>query len=109
MRDVNTMEELEQALAEREVVLLKHGASCPISRAARRELGAFCEANPAARVCSVEVTGRRALSDEIERRLGVRHASPQLFLLREGRIEWQATHFEISARELMKRMTPKAG
>lgn len=105
MRDVNTMEELEAALAEREVVLLKHGASCPISRAARRELAEFCSANPQAQVCSVEVTGRRALSDEIARRLGIRHASPQLFLLRDGAVAWQATHFEISARELMRRMT----
>ena len=105
MRDVNTMEELDAALAEREVVLLKHGASCPISRAARRELAEFCNANPKAHVCSVEVTGRRDLSDEIARRLGVRHASPQLFLLRDGTVAWQATHFEISARELMKRMS----
>ena len=105
MRDVTTMEELEAALAEREVVLLKHGATCPISRAARRELDAFCDANPQARVCGVEVTGRRALSDEIARRLGVRHASPQVFLLRDGAVAWQATHFEISARELMKRMS----
>ena len=104
MRDVNTMEELEAALAEPMMVLLKHGATCPISRAARRELAEFCTASPDTRVCAIEVTGRRALSDEIARRLGVRHASPQLFVLRDGAIAWQASHFEISARELMRRI-----
>ncbi|MEJ7809570.1 MAG: bacillithiol system redox-active protein YtxJ [Gemmatimonadaceae bacterium] len=83
-----------------EAVLLKHGAHCIISAGAREEIAAFEEAHPRTEVFAVEVTGQRDLSDQLATRLGVRHQSPQVFVLRRGAVTWHATHHDITAEAL---------
>ena len=39
----------------------------------------------------------RELSTEIENRLGVAHESPQVIVLRNGQVVWNASHFKITA------------
>lgn len=39
----------------------------------------------------------RELSAEIENRLGVDHQSPQVIVLRNGQVVWNASHFKITA------------
>jgi bacillithiol system protein YtxJ len=48
-------------------------------------------------VALVEVQRARELSTEIENRLGVAHESPQVLVLRNGEVVWNASHFEITA------------
>jgi bacillithiol system protein YtxJ len=48
-------------------------------------------------VALVEVQRARALSGEIESRLGVAHESPQVLVLRNGEVAWNASHFNITA------------
>jgi bacillithiol system protein YtxJ len=45
----------------------------------------------------VEVQRARALSNEIAHRLGVRHESPQIIIVRNGQVVWDASHFSITA------------
>jgi bacillithiol system protein YtxJ len=98
MRALTTREELDAVLRAPEAVLLKHGAHCPISRAARGELQTFADRRPDAAVYGIEVTEHRDLSDYAAERLGVVHASPQLFVLRDGQAVSRTEHFDISAR-----------
>ena len=102
MRDLKTRDEVDAMLAEREAVLLKHGASCPISAAARKELEAFCASRDDVAVYRLEVTERRDLSDYVAERLGVAHESPQAFVLRDGKPVWRAERFDISAQGLAR-------
>jgi bacillithiol system protein YtxJ len=97
---LSTEAELDAALAEsftRPLVLLKHSDSCGRSEyaigTALRELESWSE-----RVgCGlVVVQDHRRLSDAIARRLGVRHETPQMLLVRNGRIVWHASHWGIS-------------
>ena len=37
----------------------------------------------------------RQVSNAIERDLGVKHESPKLLILKDGKGVWQATHFEL--------------
>ena len=104
MQDITTPADLDAILDAPQAILLKHGMHCPISANARRELDALVERHPELTVGRVEVTERRALSDAVADRLGVPHASPQIFLVREGAVAWQATHFEITARALEERL-----
>ena len=97
MQDLTTEHEADAAFREPTAVLLKHGAHCPISRAARAELDDFAARRPEVPVYRVEVTEHRALSDALADRLGVEHQSPQAFVLRGGRTEWHAEHFDITA------------
>ena len=100
MQELTTRDAVDTVLRAPEAVLLKHGASCPISRAARGELQTFTDRQPHVAVYGLEVTEHRDLSDYVAERLGVTHASPQLFVLRDGRPVSRAEHFEISAQRL---------
>jgi bacillithiol system protein YtxJ len=97
MRELTTRDEVDEMLQEGEAVLLKHGATCPISAAAREQMTTFCAERRDVSAYGLEVTGRRELSDYVAERLGVPHESPQALVLRGGRPVWRAEHFDIDA------------
>ena len=92
VNDANALEELFARSQEAPVVLFKHSNSCPISAAAQRALKEWGEA-----VSIVVVQQHRDVSREVEARTGVRHESPQAFVLRNGEVAWSASHFDITA------------
>jgi bacillithiol system protein YtxJ len=44
----------------------------------------------------VSIPFGRPVSNEIARRFGVRHESPQVLVLRDGGIAWHASHFRVT-------------
>jgi bacillithiol system protein YtxJ len=48
-------------------------------------------------VALVEVQRSRELSAEIESRTGITHESPQVIVLRDGRVVWNASHWRVNA------------
>ena len=89
--DKQAVSELADRSNERPVVIFKHSLTCPISAAAYEQMAEFD-----GEVALVEVQRARELSDEIERRLGVAHESPQAIVLRNGKVVWNASHFKIT-------------
>lgn len=106
MKDLTSPSDIDALLVSDEVILLKHGAHCPISARARDEMAAFEQAHPEVTVAAIEVTGHRDVSDYAAERLGVEHQSPQLFILRAGKVAWSAQHYGISAGDLEGRVDP---
>jgi bacillithiol system protein YtxJ len=98
---------LEAAIAEsreRPVLIFKHSRTCGISCEAFDELHAHvAEAAVDASYNVITVQNNRRLSHEAEARLGVRHETPQVILLRDGVPVWNASHFRITA-EALKRV-----
>ncbi len=96
------MEELDEAIAssaERPVFVYKHSTVCPVSARAADHYHDFADgdaSSPPPLFTQVLVIENRDLSNEIESRLSVRHESPQLLLLRDGKVAWHASHFSIS-------------
>jgi bacillithiol system protein YtxJ len=90
--DTKAFEELTDRSRERPVVIFKHSLTCPISSAAYEQMEEF-----QGEVELVEVQLARALSAEIENRLGVAHESPQVIVLSKGQVTWNASHFKITA------------
>jgi bacillithiol system protein YtxJ len=80
---------------EQLVVIFKHSTTCPVSAAAYDEMEQF-----AGEVVLVEVQRARALSVEIEKRTGIRHESPQVLVLENGKVVWNASHFKVKAQAL---------
>lgn len=72
--------------------LFKHSTACPISAQAAEEVKAMREELP---VYWVNVREQRDLSTWIAETYGVRHESPQLILLRDGKPAKVWNHFEI--------------
>ena len=45
----------------------------------------------------IDVRAHPAMADEVERRTGVGHESPQAILLDDGRAVWSASHADVTA------------
>lgn len=90
--DAAALEELFARSHEGPVLLFKHSNSCPISARAYQQMQGV--KTP---VSIVVVQQSRDLSREVEQRTGVRHETPQAFVLRNGRAVWNASHFDITA------------
>lgn len=90
--DKKSFEEMAERSKERAVVIFKHSLTCPISARAYEQMAEF-----EGEVALIEVQLSRELSTEIENRLGVAHESPQVIVLRNGQVVWNASHFDITA------------
>jgi bacillithiol system protein YtxJ len=75
------------------VVIFKHSTTCSISAAAYNEMEKF-EGD----VALVEVQHARELSREIEKHTGIRHESPQVIVLGQGKVVWNGSHSKVTAR-----------
>jgi len=90
--DVQQLDELIAASQRAPVIIFKHSATCPISAGARREMERLEED-----VAMVVVQRARSVARAIEERTGVRHESPQVIILRDGRAVWSASHWDVTA------------
>lgn len=100
MRSLNSVEywqELNRKSAENPQIVFKHSNSCPIS------LGAFESLKEAEESGGVDqdihmlvVQVSSELSAQVEDETGIKHESPQLLLLRNGKVAFHANHYEIT-------------
>ncbi|MCP9495520.1 MAG: bacillithiol system redox-active protein YtxJ [Pyrinomonadaceae bacterium MAG19_C2-C3] len=101
--DKQGLDELIKNSNDAPVILFKHSTTCPISANAHREM-----TKVASPVGLVVVQHSRELSREVERRTGVRHESPQAFVLRNGEVAWHASHYDITQADVEQVMSDNA-
>lgn len=90
---VDTAEKLDELIKESHfnpVFLFKHSDTCGISADVLEQLQTVN-----GDVYVVVVQNDRAISNLIAEKLGIRHASPQAFVLRNGVPVYHATHYGI--------------
>jgi bacillithiol system protein YtxJ len=88
---------VDRAAAAEVAVIYKHSPRCGSSKTAELEVGRFAERHPDVPVYQLDVVRHRALARGIAERLDVRHESPQVILLRRGRVAWVGSHGEVDA------------
>lgn len=71
------------------VILFKHSHTCGVSLMARELLA---EGDLPAPVHEIVVSAYRELSNAAAAALGVRHESPQVFVVAHGRATWHSSH-----------------
>jgi bacillithiol system protein YtxJ len=76
--------------------LLKHSRTCPVSAAAHAEVSAYERTHARDAVGIIVVQDNRAASDRVAAAWKVKHESPQLFLVKDGKPIWHASHGEIT-------------
>jgi bacillithiol system protein YtxJ len=85
------------------VFIFKHSTRCPVSSDARAEVESYLrqadESSPP--VYINYVVESRPVSNEIESSLGVRHESPQILLVRSGKVVWSMTHGGVRSAAMM--------
>lgn len=80
-------------------LLYKHSLTCGTSGWAMEELRDLAStAGQDVRIGIVLVQPGRDVSNEIARRFGVRHESPQILLVHDGKAVWVASHHSVTAR-----------
>ncbi|MFP4501163.1 MAG: bacillithiol system redox-active protein YtxJ [Candidatus Hydrogenedentota bacterium] len=99
--ELKCIEDLDRALdhsAQTSIAIYKHSTTCPLSAAAHRQVAQYHEqaGGSAAPVYLVKVIEARPVSNEIARRLGVRHQSPQFLVVDDGVAVKQMAHGAIS-------------
>jgi bacillithiol system protein YtxJ len=100
---VNKHEDFEQLLEESKthpVVIFKHSTQCDISGAVYDEVNRFLASTTDVTGALVFVIERRDVSDAIADSLGIRHASPQVIVIKNGKPKWSASHWSITAAAL---------
>jgi bacillithiol system protein YtxJ len=91
--------DLEQLLERSKtdpVLIFKHSTQCSISGQAYEEFTDFAEGVHDLLCGVVLVIENRKLSNAIAERFGVRHESPQVLLIKDGRKVWHASHWSIT-------------
>lgn len=91
--EITDIESLDQFLKQSQdgpAIVFKHSNSCGISSRAYSNLTRL--GRPLGLVI---VQHARAVSDDLEKRTGVRHETPQLLIFREGEVVWTASHLQI--------------
>ena len=90
--DTKALDALFASSAEQPVVLFKHDPYCPISARAHKEM-----ARVAGDVAIIDVAHDDEVKQAVTERTGVRHESPQVIVLRDGKAVWSASQFAIKA------------
>lgn len=78
------------------VVIFKHSPTCGTSAMAYDELSDLLEGD-GAEIHLLNVLTSRPLSQAVAARLGVRHESPQVLILKDGMVRWHGSHYRVTA------------
>jgi bacillithiol system protein YtxJ len=106
LRSVADFERALEESARRPLLIFKNSFTCGTSAAAFDELVDHMARSPAdVRYAMVTVQTERAVSNAIAQRLGVRHETPQVLLVHNGRVEWSASHFRVNAVSLAQALS----
>lgn len=98
LHKIDTLHKLEAAIEEsrlRPILLFKHSTSCGISTGVFRDVSMVN-----ADINLVIVQTDRDISNEIARRTGIKHESPQAIVLKNGAAVYHASHYDITIEDL---------
>ena len=94
IQDQQSLDRLFVESRLRPILLFKHSNACGISSRAYREMEKLDDVN------LLEVQSARELSREVAAITGVRHETPQVIVLKDGRAVWNASHYDVNARSV---------
>ena len=88
---------LNERSAEQPVMILKHSTTCPISGMAKRRLERDWDIEASElEPYYLDLLRHRDLSNLIAEEYGVRHESPQVLVIKNGRCTYHTSHLDIS-------------
>lgn len=76
-------------------VIMKHSPRCGISFLAKRNLDNMQEFDNVGYFL-IDVIRNRSVSQYLAEKFGIRHESPQAFVLKQGDVAWHGSHYRIT-------------
>ena len=99
-KEVQNTEELDALIEksnEQAIVLFKHSTTCPISAGVYQEIS-----NADADINLIVVQRARDVSSAVAEKTGIRHESPQAFVVKNGKVVYHASHYDVTASDVEK-------
>ncbi len=92
LRDVASLDDFLARSNGDPVIIFKHSDSCGVSSRAYTQMSGL--ERP---VGLVTVQTARAVSDEIGKRMGLAHETPQVMIISDGKVVWTASHGQVKS------------
>ena len=103
INEILDIKNLDEALNASKSLIFKNSMKCPVSLEAKKKIEEFAElCSEKIKLYIVDVISNRDLSSEITERTGIKHQSPQVILLENGKAKWSKSHWEITLESLKK-------
>ena len=90
INDVESLDRFISEAGENPAIVFKHSNMCGISARIHREMS---QVNRPVGIVTVQQA--RVVSDEIERRFGIQHETPQALIVRGDKVLWTASHYAV--------------
>ena len=105
MKELGSLEEWEERLGrsdDESFFVFKHSTTCPISARAKDRVDMYVDGagDSVPEFLLVKVIESRVVSNAIADGVGVRHASPQLILVKSGKGVWNTSHHLIASENI---------
>lgn len=99
LTQLKQLDDIEEESAKTTVAIFKHSTRCGISRMVLKnfENDFTGEEEKGFKLYYLDLLSNREISNEIANRFGVHHESPQLIVLRDGKVVHSASHHSIQA------------
>ena len=93
LNELGQLKDIDSASTNKPQVIMKHSTRCSISSAALHRLNqGVSQLAEQADVHYLDLISHREVSNEIERHYGVRHESPQVLVIENGKVSRHLSH-----------------
>lgn len=103
LTEMGTLDLIAETSNGQLVAILKHSTSCGISRMVLRQFEqSFDLKEDQVKLYFLDLLAYRDISNKIASRFNVPHESPQLLVIRDGKVIYDASHSAINAEKLLE-------
>lgn len=99
LTDLGQLNEIIELSNTKAVAIFKHSTRCSISRMALKQFENEFVLDDKITLYFLDLLNYRAVSNEIASRFGVEHQSPQLIVIKNGKVLHDASHSDIDAND----------
>lgn len=99
LTDLGQLNEIIELSNTKAVAIFKHSTRCSISRMALKQFENEFVLDDKITLYFLDLLNYRAVSNEIASRFGVEHQSPQLIVIKNGKVVHDASHSDIDAND----------
>lgn len=107
--ELTSMEEMEAALKvsdDEPIIIFKHSTQCDVCSRASYRMNQWMEKSPneVPKMYFVKVIEKKPVSQALAKKLKVKHESPQVLLIQDGKSVWDTSHEDITVENIKKGM-----
>lgn len=96
------LDEIKINSAKRAQLIFKHSTTCGVSSMVLKMFNGSFDTNLDCDLYFLPIQSHRELSNAIAEKFGVRHESPQLLILKDGKVSFHTSHGAIADLDLSK-------